>query len=306
MAARETLPKQSAHSGGEFTWPNIRSSASDQLTARLKLHDATTGHSPLVIWSPEAEELHHPLLRTFAGIVAANSTKGVLQAEALDLDDFNSIKAWLSYLDVVDDGHDYRYRYWGSELVRNFGTDITGNLVSDLPSRTASLFLALYRSIQEKREAVLSIHEPPPEVFVRQWWRMMVPVVSKSGEVQNLLVAAYPQNELRNAFEAMPVPVVVADANANVRFANALSRQYFHNVVVPYRDTTIEAFCGTSIDLPRTPIAMVERGDTITTRSKVVRSDGVVHDCEVTLSGILQGNRAYYLLVLPHDMGAKA
>ena len=277
-----------------------REPLADRFAAVLRQYQQTYGTKPRVYWSPSAEQIRNPIIRSFAELLPealADNPKGG-RTKRVDLDAFGALKDWILVLNVVNGGEDFRYRRFGPGVAKGFGTDLTGSLTSDLSGPVAGFYLTLYRSVMERQENALTIHEPPPSVFVRQWWKLTVPIVDPvTGDVAWILAIEHPQNEFSTAFEALPNPVIVADAERKVRFANEAGRRLFRNAAVPYRDVSIEAFCGMRFETANSPMKMVERRDSVSFQNMIPDSSGRQQIYTAKLSGILQGDRAYYLLV---------
>jgi len=69
------------------------------------------------------------------------------------------ISANLRVVDVLDDGADFFYRYWGTGMVSMCKSEQSGKRLSEIPGpRTAELFVE-YRTVFNSREPLAIIHD---------------------------------------------------------------------------------------------------------------------------------------------------
>ncbi len=94
----------------------------------------------------------------------------------LTLEEFDwDIVPCLSILDVVDDGRDFRYRFWGSRNTTVKGYEMSGKNVSDTPTKTAyatgmsqlGQVIAARRPLAFVYEASYSTEDGAPQITFR-------------------------------------------------------------------------------------------------------------------------------------------
>lgn len=114
------------------------------------------------------------------------------------------MKEWLGNLLLMDcaDGGDWRYRLYGSEFVQEFGREMTGHLISELPGEQQRLIQAEYerarasgwpssRVYTAEFDIATLIRRPGDGTKWVTWERLILPLAGPDGAVQMLLVGAY-------------------------------------------------------------------------------------------------------------------
>lgn len=111
---------------------------------------------------------------------------------------------WLGNLiliDVTPDG-DYRYRLYGSEFVVEFGREMTGHSISELPQEQQVLIHAEYEYASRTLKPAVRVYTAEFDagtMFGRTdgstkratWERLILPLASDGSSVDMLLVGAY-------------------------------------------------------------------------------------------------------------------
>ncbi|CAN0605169.1 unnamed protein product, partial [Ectocarpus sp. 12 AP-2014] len=71
---------------------------------------------------------------------------------------------------------------------------VTGKLISQTPWQgvVMDFFYAVYRAVLIRPEPLYTEHEPPAEVGVKLWHRLMLPLVDDGGKVIRVLVGNVP------------------------------------------------------------------------------------------------------------------
>ncbi|MEY8827602.1 hypothetical protein AB9K34_04160 [Sedimentitalea sp. XS_ASV28] len=184
--------------------------------------------APHVIWQPHAGIVLCRSTTTFhlaCDQIAQNS--GSIAMEDLDLAYFGSMKDWLAVLEPIADDRGFRYTHFGREIARTYGQDMTGKTTNDFPDHIRQFYNAIFKDVSERKERVLTVHQPPDQVFATVWRRLIVPLIDRSGKAAQILAFNYPDNELRAGLEILPAPVLIVDAQHIVRHANKSARQNF-------------------------------------------------------------------------------
>ena len=84
----------------------------------------------------------------------------------------------LIVLDVVDDGWDYKYLYYGPEIIASTGSSMSGRHASDVEpgSYLPTFLIAAYRAVLLRREPLFTAHKPPLAAGVEAWRRLILPL----------------------------------------------------------------------------------------------------------------------------------
>lgn len=94
-------------------------------------------------------------------------------------------------LDVVDGGHDLRFRLYGTGLVAMFGFDLTGRLVSQVSDLIGE------RPLQEYREVIRNIvpsyvsRMSPSRREYLAVDKLALPLIDVDGQVNKILASIY-------------------------------------------------------------------------------------------------------------------
>lgn len=120
------------------------------------------------------------------------------------------MRQWLGNLlliDVTAEGR-FIYRLYGTRFVDNFGRDMTGRSVDDLPVEQQERVRADYEAVCASRQPRARLYTASFEVPARgtlkraepqvvTWERLVMPLSDGAERVEMLLVAAYPLPDLR-------------------------------------------------------------------------------------------------------------
>lgn len=174
-----------------------------RLTAYFAENEAP---KPRIVWDPLEHELNAEPLRFLARYWRAKRVGDGLPG--IDIVDPLALKPALGYimlLDVLDDGWDYRYRIYGSNIVQRFGRDLTGKRTSDISKTafTGIFYLAGYRAVLERRLPLFTVSASPKYVAAVDWWRLALPLAAPDGTIARLLVGNMP-GDWREAREPLP------------------------------------------------------------------------------------------------------
>jgi len=105
-----------------------------------------------------------------------------------------SVLGFIMLIDVLNNGEDFYYRVYGTWIARGTGFDLTGKRVSSMPTAAchAAYFMACYRAVVNKRLPLLAYDQPLPGDPIRQWARLILPLVNQDDSVSRLLVGNIP------------------------------------------------------------------------------------------------------------------
>ncbi len=150
---------------------------------------------PKVVWQPRGRDLKQEQLQ-FLLAYWKNLSDGDGRVAADEIDPLNMWPAlgFVILVDVVEGGEDFRVRVYGSAIAQSVDVDVTGKLISETPWQgvVMDFFYAVYRAVLIRPEPLYTEHEPPADVGVKLWHRLMLPLVSGDGEVCRVLVGNVP------------------------------------------------------------------------------------------------------------------
>lgn len=161
---------------------------------------------PRLRWDPAEDDLPEGPLRFLAGFWRRHHDGDTLPG--VDIVDPLALKPALGYLmllDVLDDGWDYRYRIYGSQIAQRYGRDLTGRRTSDIArtAYTGLFYIAGYRAVLARRRPLFSVSSSPNYVAAVDWSRLALPLAGPDGTITRLLVGNVP-GDWRPATEPLP------------------------------------------------------------------------------------------------------
>lgn len=156
---------------------------------------AHTGHKPTIQWSPPAERLIAPQLRSLLEYWTGLAVGGQLpNRHSIDPAAMRPALGYVMLIDVVDRGRDFRYRLYGSMIARVSALDMTGRLASEHPASTYvnEFALAANRAVVERRLPLYTERSPALAEHTARWQRIGLPLTNDAGEVTRLLAGTVP------------------------------------------------------------------------------------------------------------------
>lgn len=165
-------------------------------TARIdRLCQANQLAAPQIEWRPDLTTLNAMELR-YLGQAWENGRRNnnPPPLESVDLSEIEAACAYAMALDVLADGEDFQYRLYGQRIAEVTGFDMTGKLLSSVPTQPAlaAFFLASYRAVVMSKSPLLTIHEPPS--YPIRWTRLILPLIGADGGVTRLLAGNVPHD----------------------------------------------------------------------------------------------------------------
>jgi len=126
--------------------------------------------------------------------------QGIPNAVKIDPEKLLSVLGYLMLIDIDKKNDDFRYSVYGTKIAEVTGFDMTGKSVWDIAT-TSSIqvfFAACYMAAEAMRCPLYTVHEPPREITVNHWHRLILPL-GLNGEIKRFLVCNMPivSNELR-------------------------------------------------------------------------------------------------------------
>lgn len=184
--------------------------------------------APKIGWSPDRQMLGSRFLSRFAGICdRVQPDQGPLRMNGSGVHTFGQVKDWMIRTLPRDDGEGYRVSHFGNGLTRMLGRDRSGIALDDLPGYMGTYVPALLSAVTTRERRCLSEHQPSDQPFVQTWRQLVVPVKTVNGLPNGHVIMSCPDNELRAGLEVIPMPVIIADEDMIVRYANKTACQTF-------------------------------------------------------------------------------
>ena len=222
---------------------------------------------------------------------------GRVPEAAFDIEALDALKDWLMLIERADDGG-YRYVHYGSAIAEQSQRDMTGQTTRSFGGHITVFFEGLYKAACARREWALSEHEPPQELFVRSWRRLIVPLFGPDGDtVTRFAVLNVPENELRAGLELMPDPVFVAAPNEDVLYANQAAQRMFELTPPQIRGATLRQLTGISLeDQPSAVDLLVNQ--TVNDSVQLTLNGGIAERLVMTVSATEHRGKALYVVVM--------
>lgn len=112
-------------------------------------------------------------------------------------------------LDVLREGFDAKYRVYGTNISRHAGNDWTGWTVSDMNRKMqtplAMMYRASYLAVFRTCRAYFTRNASPPWLDVKEWERLILPLVDDAGICRRFLVGNVPSGR-RMPEDILPPP----------------------------------------------------------------------------------------------------
>jgi hypothetical protein len=164
--------------------------------AAIVPHFAAHGIEPPTFrWNPQIGMLFEaPLKVLFQWWRSKRPARGLPSIDAVDPHALKEALGYLMILDVLEDGWDYRYRLYGSEIAQHAKRDYTGQKTSDLKvvSPIPTFYIACYRAVLVRPEPLMTRNQPPSEVATTTWTRLVLPLAGPDGKIARFLVGNVP------------------------------------------------------------------------------------------------------------------
>ncbi len=145
---------------------------------------------PVFILNPKASDL--PVKRLRFALEHWAEIRGDADCPTVDQLDptaLGPLLGWVMLVDVVNDGHDFIYRLYPSELVWHYDEDLTGRRLSTLDRSAAAFLNQCYQSALAARAPLYARHDPADDPRISTWHKLIVPLVdSADGNVVRFMV----------------------------------------------------------------------------------------------------------------------
>lgn len=151
---------------------------------------------PTMCWAPTSPDLAARqlvfLLEYWNGLRGGGT---MAPAKAIQPIEMRPALGYVCLIDVLDDGLDFHYRVYGSDIAHCVGADLTGTRLSAYTrSRWMLVFhAAAYRASTQRHEPLFTSYVPTSDIATTRWDRLILPLADDDGQVVRLLVGKVPQ-----------------------------------------------------------------------------------------------------------------
>lgn len=268
-----------------------------------KLFATANGPAPVLIWSPDTRIAGNSLLDRFVAICNQLADgRTAIPRHAFSLHAFAGMQDWLMLLTADPDNAGYRYDHYGTGISNTYGKDMTGASTRDFPGHIGTFFTAVYRAVTERKLRLLTIHQPPNQVFVTNWRRMIIPLSTPVGDIDGFIVMNTPENQLRAGLEILPLSVLILDADMGVCYANKVARQTFDQGHFGPWNRSLFEYAGLDLLIGQTPGDILLQGVVQTTLCRHLMHQRI-GAYEATVSAALHHDTAFYVVLLQPRLG---
>jgi len=155
--------------------------------------------SPVTTWNPTPDSLPTSQLPFVLQYwQSLRDADGHVAPERIDPFALKPALGYILLLDVLEDGLDYRYRLYGSEIARVSGFDMTGKRTSEMVTGplASTFYIATYRAMLKRREPLFTWHEMPMQITINNWDRIVLPLTDTDGRVSRIITCNMPGVQL--------------------------------------------------------------------------------------------------------------
>ena len=258
---------------------------------------------PRLTWDPDEKELPHPFLVRFHELCQDSAgPEGRLLARTFNLDTFNGLHDWMIIVHVEDSGRRFRYGHYGRGISDIRGVSLQGNTTSALSGHIGIFFDAIYKAVIAHKLPILTHHQAVKTIFARSWDRLIVPICDDDDNVVQFAVLNVANNELSAGLEIVPDPILIADRDQIVRYANRAAREMFGRQIYLGSNMDLFTFAGIDMEMPSTPEELAQ-SQTVRDATSLVLRDTMIERFYLTISGTTQWGNSFYVITLRPEIG---
>lgn len=230
------------------------------LRGTAALFEQAGGCSPLVIWSPDIKAVNQQrLLRFSARCDQLGAPNATLSDRYANAECFGPLADWMMIL-RYDEKDRLVYDHYGAGIARVYGKDMTDASPEAFPGHIGSFFIAVYHVAKMRRSRVLTIHQPPKQVFVTTWQRLIVPTDAADGTITGFVVLNLPEHALSAGLEVVPLAILIVDQDGSVCFANRVGRECFDRARFGPWGRSLFEYAGLDLQFKTPPGDLLVRG----------------------------------------------
>jgi hypothetical protein len=150
---------------------------------------------PSFRWNPSDGNLFEAPLKVLHGWWKRQRPRGAIPSiDAVDPAALRDALGYLMILDVLDNGWDYRYRLYGTEIAKRAKRDYTGLRTSELKvvSPIPTFYIACYRAVLVRPQPLMTRNQAPSDVATTSWTRLVLPLRGPEDSIARFLVGNVP------------------------------------------------------------------------------------------------------------------
>lgn len=258
---------------------------------------------PYLLWQPREADLPAPplaaIMRWWAGLPRVGALPA---AEAIDPQALGPVADHLLVVEPVEGGQDFLYRRYGAAVARADGRDLTGRRASEFGNHAGLFVAATYRAVLTRRQPLYTEHEPPQNLFVTQYDRLVLPLADAGGGIGWLVVGNVPEAPMRTLVDTVMDGVLVLDRAGRIRMANPAASEMF--------GADEAGLLGRPVaELLRAEFIAAGPGEGLVTRAREAtarRDDGRAFPVEVSIGEARRGRESLFIAVLRDVSAHKA
>jgi hypothetical protein len=158
--------------------------------------EANGALAPRVLWQPTSSQIQTPQLRFLWDYWGKLKGDARLPASrSVDLSALESVSGYEAFLDVVDDGRDFRIRRCSAVILALAGYDVTGQLISEYAVSSPIVCIvesaiAIHRAAYRRGEPLYVDGAPTRAAHDRH--SLLLPLADDDGTVGGILHGAVP------------------------------------------------------------------------------------------------------------------
>lgn len=171
-------------------WEAAQDLSNGNPTKTNKLIDLSENLKTTTQWDPDIKMISNPILKKSLNWYNAERIRSPNSNRKTMLENVNQIINNICFLDVIDQGNDFKYCK-GNE---GTGKENTGLLLSNIWTPLQTFIMISSRAIVIKNKPLYSIHAPIDLVNLPRQERLAVPL-SNNGDVTRLMITMTSQNK---------------------------------------------------------------------------------------------------------------
>ncbi len=262
------------------------------------LFSQAASSTPTLLWSPSEREIHNPVLKKIAAICWEMADEdGFVRQSGISEERFGPLFNNMMVVTPTENPSRFRYSHYGSEISKTYGYDMTGKTTDAFEGHISLFFASAYRAAGQRREWLLSEHEPPSQVFARNWRRLVIPMKDDAGQPSGFVVGNVPDNELRAGLEIVPDPILVVDAGGIVRYANQAACEFWDARSAPDYEKPFEELTGISFAPKLSPSEMLGNRTVVDKVDLAIRNS-IVERFLLTINAAVHRDTAFYIVMV--------
>lgn len=150
---------------------------------------------PRFAWMPSHASLASDKLRFLMGHwIDLKGAAPMPHMRAIDPLKMRPVLGYVMLLEPVDDGRDFRYLVYGSQIAAISEGEMTGRLAStlDASQSVVEFGIASYRSAWRRQAPLYTVRTPIGAYRTAEWHRLTLPLSGDDGRIARLIAGSVP------------------------------------------------------------------------------------------------------------------